>query len=136
MKRFTKWKRVLMKTQRLLNVRQRKKLPALYHFIHIISHKRQPLLWNITVELPQHKIGGRAKAMLVTRSRLHAVRYKHAYIKQKNYTDMKTLIAFSDTVDDEGIPYTEAEMNTFSENELPDKFSGSEYQVLIVAEKY
>lgn len=87
----------------------------------------------------QHKIGGRAKAMLATRSRLHAVRYKQAiddYIKQKNYTDMKTLVAFSGTVDDDGIPYTEVDMNKFSENELPDKFSTDEYQVLIVAEKY
>ena len=96
----------------------------------IVDHYRQST---------QHKIGGRAKAMLVTRSRLHAVRYKHAidaYIKHNNFTDMKTLVAFSGTVDDSGETYTETEMNEFSENELPDKFSTDEYQVLIVAEKY
>src|SRR5699024_1845526 len=48
----------------------------------------------------------------------------------------KTLVAFSGTVDDEGVPYTESEMNDINEAELPDKFSTDEYQVLIVAEKY
>src|SRR5699024_1966496 len=90
-------------------------------------------------KVTRHKIGGRAKAMLVTRSRLHAVRYKHAfdaYIKHNKYTDMKTLIAFSGTVEDDGDPYTEESMNDINEAELPDKFSTDEYQVLIVAEKY
>src|SRR5699024_9406959 len=96
----------------------------------IIEHFRQSV---------RHKIGGRAKAMLVTRSRLHAVRYKLAfdqYIKANHYTDLNTLIAFSGTVDDDGVEYTEAEMNNISEKELPDKFSTDEYQLLIVAEKY
>ncbi|GAA0607720.1 DEAD/DEAH box helicase family protein [Virgibacillus siamensis] len=96
----------------------------------IVEHYRQ---------VTQHKIDGKAKAMLVTRSRLHAVRYKRAfddYIKKQNYDDLKTLVAFSGTVDDDGVPYTEAEMNVINEAELPDKFSTDEYQVLIVAEKY
>jgi len=87
----------------------------------------------------RHKIGGRAKAMVVTRSRLHAVKYKLAiddYIKRNNYTDLQTLVAFSGTVEDDSISYTEPGMNEISEGELPDKFSTDEYQVLIVAEKY
>lgn len=46
----------------------------------------------------KHKIGGRAKAMVVTDGRLHAVRYKQAfdkYIAEKGYTDVRTLVAFS-----------------------------------------
>ena len=87
------------------------------------------------------KIGGRAKAMVVTSSRLHAVRYKQAfdhYISKKGYTHLKTLVAFSGTVIDEenGGQYTEAGFNHFSEGQLPEKFHGDEYQVLIVAEKY
>lgn len=96
----------------------------------MIEHYRQSV---------RHKIGGRAKAMVVTRSRLHAVRYKHAfddYIEKMNYTDLNTLIAFSGTVEDGGVPYTEAQINKFNEKELPEKFSTDEYQVLIVAEKY
>src|SRR5699024_12222309 len=87
----------------------------------------------------RHKMGGRATAIPATRSRLDAVKYKMAiddYIKKKKYTDLQTLVAFSGTVEDDGIPYTEAEMNEISEGELPDKFATDEYQVLIVAEKY
>ena len=48
-----------------------------------------------------HKIGGRAKAMVVTSSREHAVRYKtefDRYIAEKGYQGIKTLVAFSGTV--------------------------------------
>jgi type I restriction enzyme R subunit len=88
----------------------------------------------------RHKIGGRAKAMVVTRSRLHAVRYKQAcdaYITAKGYTDIRTLVAFSGKVIDEAkAEYTEAGMNGFGEKALPERFGTDEYQVLIVAEKY
>lgn len=90
-----------------------------------------------------HKIGGKAKAMVVTASRLHAVKYKLAfdkYIKDKDYRDLKTLVAFSGTVIDPENPtieYTEVGMNQgIREKELREKFSTDEYQVLIVAEKY
>lgn len=86
-----------------------------------------------------HQIGGQAKAMLVTGSRLHAVRYYFAfrdYIKLKGYTDLGVLVAFSGSVDDDGQEYTEEELNGFPESELPEKFASGEYQILIVAEKY
>ncbi len=88
------------------------------------------------------KIDGRAKAMVVTRSRLHAVRYKRAfdrYIAEKGYSYLKTLVAFSGSVDDPDIPdtsFTEPSMNGFSEKELPSRFTSPEFHVLIVAEKY
>lgn len=88
------------------------------------------------------KIGGHAKAMVVTRSRLHAVRMKEAidaYIAAKNYRHIAALVAFSGKVTDPDIPdreVTEAKMNGFSEGQLPKKFKTDEYQVLIVAEKY
>ncbi|WP_368754524.1 hypothetical protein, partial [Klebsiella pneumoniae] len=63
-------------------------------------------------ERTQHKLDGRAKAMLVTSSRLHAVRYKLAmddYIKRRHYKDMETLVAFSGKVEDgNDTPYTES----------------------------
>lgn len=105
---------------------------------HSIAQKTAVMLEHFRQSV-SHKIGGRAKAMVVTRSRLHAVRYKNAfddYIKQMNYRDLNTLIAFSGTVNDDGIPYTEAEMNSFGEKELPEQFAKDNYQVLIVAEKY
>jgi type I restriction enzyme R subunit len=105
---------------------------------HSIAQKAAVMIDHFRQSV-QHKIGGRAKAMVVTRSRLHAVRYKHAfddYMKSMNYNDLNTLIAFSGTVEDDGESYTEAGMNKFGEKELPEHFSSDEYQVLIVAEKY
>jgi len=90
----------------------------------------------------RHKIGGKAKAMVVTGSRLEAVKYKQSfdeYIRSKGY-DIKSLVAFSGEVKDDKVPdvtYTEVEMNDgVKEKELPDKFATSAYHVLLVAEKY
>lgn len=87
------------------------------------------------------KIDGSAKAMLVTRSRLHAVRYKQtidAYINEKQYKDIRTLVAFSGTVYDPDVPsseYSEYLLNHIKSTAIPEEFAKS-YQVLIVAEKY
>ncbi|WP_181641547.1 type I restriction endonuclease subunit R, partial [Nocardioides massiliensis] len=88
------------------------------------------------------KIDGAAQAMVVTRSRLHAVRTKQAidaYIKRKGYEDIRALVAFSGTVTDPDAPeiaYTEPMMNGFPESQLPKRFREDDYQVLVVAEKY
>jgi type I restriction enzyme R subunit len=80
--------------------------------------------------------------MVVTGSRLEAVRYKQSfdkYIKEKGYP-IKTLVAFSGMVTDEKIQdktYTEEGMNEgIRERELPERFATNEFQVLLVAEKY
>jgi type I restriction enzyme R subunit len=94
------------------------------------------------------KIGGHAKAMVVTRSRLHAVRMKQAidaYIAGKGYAGIAALVAFSGSVVDPDNPVdpddpekgvTESSMNGFGEAQLPKKFATDDYQVLVVAEKY
>lgn len=91
----------------------------------------------------RHKIGGRAKAMVVTSSREHAVRYKLAfdhYLKDKGYHDIRSLVAFSGDVTLKEFPdrkFTEVGMNHgIKERELPGKFATDEYRVLLVAEKY
>jgi len=112
-----------------------------------IAQKTEVMLEHFRTHT-RHKIGGRAKAMVVTGSRLHAVRYKQEFdrqIAEKAYADIKTLVAFSGTVDDPDVPgvsYTEPGMNPkingrpIGEKELPNKFAGADYHVLIVAEKY
>ncbi|GEK59407.1 restriction endonuclease subunit R [Marinococcus halophilus] len=105
---------------------------------HNISQKAEIMVEHFR-RVTRHKINGRAKAMVITGSRLHAVRYKHAfdkYIRSQGYTDLRTLVAFSGTVEDNGHPHTEAGMNDINEKELPEKFHSDDYQVLIVAEKY
>jgi type I restriction enzyme, R subunit len=88
----------------------------------------------------QGKIGGKAKAMVVTSSRLHAVRYKQAidaYIAQNGYRDLAALVAFSGRViDDQGGEFTETSMNRFPESQTAERFGSGDYQVLIVAEKF
>lgn len=87
------------------------------------------------------KIGGQAKAMVVTPSRLHAVKYVNAfkdYIKRISMEDkVKVLVAFSGEVYDIDTKtnYTEAGINKISESQLPEAFD-EDYNVLIVAEKY
>ena len=90
-----------------------------------------------------HELGGRAKAMIVTSSRLAAVKYKLAfdrYIKEQRYTGIRSLVAFSGTVEDPDLPglsYTEVAMNDgLAESELPETFGRGDYRVLLVAEKY
>lgn len=90
-----------------------------------------------------HELAGRAKAMVVTGSRLAAVKYKLAfdrYIKANGYTGIRSLVAFSGTVedpDDPGASYTEVSMNDgLAESELPETFERDDYRVLLVAEKY
>lgn len=106
---------------------------------HNISQKTEIMIEHFRNHTMK-KIGGEAKAMLVTASRLHAVRYKLAfdeYIKRKGYDDLKTLVAFSGTVKDGELEYKETQMNGgVSESQLPSKFDKDESKVLIVANKY
>lgn len=96
-------------------------------------------------QITMKKIGGKAKAMVVTSSRKHALRYYlefKDYIKEKGYDQepnkIKALVAFSGTVVDDFYPegITEVQLNGFGEKELPGKFDTPEYQVLLVADKY
>ncbi|WP_396216370.1 RNA-binding domain-containing protein [Gemmatimonas sp.] len=86
----------------------------------------------------QGEIGGKAKAMIVTRSRLHAVRYKLAvdkYLAERGYP-FKALVAFSGSVQDGGKTYTEAGMNGFPDTQTAKTFEQSEHRFLIVANKF
>ncbi len=127
------------------NVKRKKAAQALARFLrlhpHNLAQKTEVVVEHFN-SVTRHKIGGKAKAMVVTGSRLEAVRYKESfdrYIKEKGYP-IKTLVAFSGTVTDDKIldrTYTEEGMNGgIKEKELPEKFGTSEYQVLLVAEKY
>lgn len=85
------------------------------------------------------QLDGRAKAMIVTQSREHALRYWQQltrYIDAKGYFDLKALVAFSGDLNIDGNVWTEATANGFAETELPKKFDTDGYQVLVVAEKY
>jgi len=126
-------------------VERKKAAKALARFLklhpHNIAQKTEIMVEHFNAAT-RHKIGGHAKAMIVTGSRLEAVRYKQSfdhYIKSKGYR-IKSLVAFSGAVADDKIPdvnYTEEGMNLgVREKELPEKFATAEYHLLLVAEKY
>ena len=86
------------------------------------------------------KLAGNAKAMIVTSSRLHAVRYRiavDAHLKSIN-SPFKALVAFTDVVKDskDGKEYTEANMNGFPEAATADRFESDDCRFLIVASKF
>jgi type I restriction enzyme R subunit len=104
---------------------------------HTIGKKIEIMVGHFAGQV-QAKIKGHAKAMIVTRSRLHAVRYKlavDAYLKEHGHK-FKALVAFSGTVKDKGIEYTETGMNGFPETKTAETFKQDEYKILIVAEKF
>ena len=111
---------------------------------HNISQKTAIMLEHF-MNVTRHKIGGRAKAMVVTPSRLHAVRYVQEFkrqIKEKGLNDLEVLVAFSGEVKDNDDVFTEEGMNkdkegkTIKEKALPETFHADDYGILVVAEKY
>jgi type I restriction enzyme R subunit len=106
---------------------------------HAIGEKVRIIAEHFEAQV-QGQIGGMAKAMIVTRSRLHAVRYKLAVDKclAERGLPWKALVAFSGTVkdDDGGRSYTEAGMNGFAETQTAKAFERPECRFLIVANKF
>jgi type I restriction enzyme R subunit len=133
------------------NLPKKKAARALAKFMSLhpynIEQKTEVMVEHFRQKVMGH-LGGRAKAMVVTSSRLHAVRYMQAferYIAENKYTDIRALVAFSGTVKDPetGLEYTEPGMNMdcvggkpISERQLPERFASSDYQILLVANKY
>lgn len=87
------------------------------------------------------EINGQARAMLVTRSRLHAVRFKLKFdsIMQEMHLPYGALVAFSGTVKDSetGLEYTETSMNNLNGKvSIPEALKMPQFRILIVANKY
>ena len=110
----------------------------------VLDSQLQSMLEHF-MNVTRHKIGGRAKAMVVTPSRLHAVRYVQEFkrqIKEKGLNDLEVLVAFSGEVKDNDDVFTEEGMNkdkegkTIKEKALPETFHADDYGILVVAEKY
>ncbi len=91
----------------------------------------------------KHLLGGEAKAMVVTSSRLEAVRYKLAfekYVHSKGYDNVNAMVAFSGEVNDPDIPdhpFTENNMNpNLRGRDMRKAFDTNDYQVMLVANKF
>ncbi|MDR0704289.1 MAG: DEAD/DEAH box helicase family protein [Planctomycetaceae bacterium] len=124
---------------------KRKAMQAIGHFASLhptnLAQKTEIIIEHFR-QITSKQIGGKAKAMVVTSSRKHALRYYLAfkeYIQEKGYEKIiKPLVAYSGSVIDDNYPdgVSESQLNEFGEKELPDKFASDDYQVLLVADKY
>ncbi|PHR92217.1 MAG: DEAD/DEAH box helicase [Leeuwenhoekiella sp.] len=96
------------------------------HFIPQVVNTKKP------------KLKGKAKGMVVTQNIETAIRYHKAITRllAAKGNPFKALVAFSGSKEVDGIEYTEAEINGFSEAETKDKFDTDEYRLLVVANKY
>jgi type I restriction enzyme R subunit len=123
-----------------VSVREASKAIATYVTLHpsVVAQKAAIAVEHFR-RSTRDAIGGRAKAMAVCRSRLSAVRFKLAvddYANEHGYGDVKALVAFSGTVNDGGIDFTEPNMNGFPESQTAARFAEDDYRILVVAEKF
>jgi len=123
---------------------KRKAVRAVARFVslhpHNLAQKTEVMVEHFR-EITSKKIGGKAKAMVVTSSRLHAKRYFFEfkkYIREKGYNWIKVLVAFSGSVKDDDFPegISEPQLTGFGEKQLPEVFDKGDYRILLVAEKY
>ncbi|MFU2192209.1 MAG: type I restriction endonuclease subunit R [Methanobacterium sp.] len=101
--------------------------------------KKTEIMLDHFMNSTYNKIKGKARAMVVTRSRLHAVLYKKAfdkYIKEEGFP-IKTLLAITGEVKHDEQIYSESSMNDLSRNKsIESAFEEDPYRILIVANKY
>jgi type I restriction enzyme R subunit len=124
-------------------VDKRRAHQQLRHFVEThkvsIKQKARVMIDHFREEVVRKgKVGGRARAMVVTRSRELAIRYYWAfqtYLGELN-SSMQAIVAFSDTKKVDGQEYTEAKLNGFSGDKIPDQFRKKPYRFLVVADKY
>lgn len=127
------------------NLNKKKAAKAIGRFVSLHPHnlaQKTEIIIEHFKNIVSKTIGGKAKAMLVCGSRLHAKRYFeeiNKYIKNKGYDNsIKILVAFSGKVMDDNYPdgVSEPELTGFNEKELPNVFVKDDYKLLIVADKY
>jgi type I restriction enzyme R subunit len=106
---------------------------------HTITEKTKIILEHFT-DHTVNKMNGRSRGMVVTRSRLHCVRFKLEFDKQMKEMGLpyRSLVGFSGTVYDEdsGLEYTESKMNGFPERETEERLKYPENRILIVNNKF
>jgi type I restriction enzyme, R subunit len=88
--------------------------------------------------LALHKIGGQARAMVVTSGIERAIHYFHAvrdYLEERK-SPYQAIVAFSGEYDYGGLTVTEASLNGFSSNDIADRIREDPYRFLICADKF
>jgi type I restriction enzyme, R subunit len=88
--------------------------------------------------LSLNKIGGRARSMVVTSGIARAIQYFHAiqdYLRERK-SPYRAIVAFSGEHEYHGVNVTEASLNGFPSNQIPDKIEEDPYRFLVCADKF
>jgi len=148
LKNYMSWKRYYKLIKRTdisdKEYEKKKTVRLLSSYVDLQDHaieKKARIMIEHFVSQSQNEIQGKARAMLVTRSRLHAVRYKRKFddIMREMKLPYGALVAFSGTVTDSetGQDYTKENMNNLGGRiDIPDAFKLPQYRILIVANMY
>ncbi len=108
---------------------------------HSVKQKARIVVDHFRVQMAE-RLGGKSKGMLVTRSRLHAVRY---FVAIRDYlteigAPFKCLVAFTGKIEDkeDGGIYTEGQLNEggYADDKITDAFDTDEFRLIVVASKY
>lgn len=85
-----------------------------------------------------HKVGGQARAMVVTSSIIRAIEFYYAITKQleEMHSPYKAIVAFSGEKEYCGKMVTEAIINGFPSSEIEKKIEKDPYRILVVANKF
>ena len=106
---------------------------------HAIREKAEIMVDHFHAQVIGHrKIGGQARAMVITNGIVRAIQYFHAfkdYLKERK-SPYEPIVAFSGEHEYGGKKVTEATLNGFSSSQIPDKVQQDPYRFLIVADKF
>ncbi len=106
---------------------------------HAIRQKAEIMVDHFHEQVAaRRKIGGQARAMVVTSGIERAIQYYHAFVAylRELKSPYKAIVAFSGEHEYDGQKVTEASLNGFPSSQIPDQFEDDPYRFLIVAEKF
>lgn len=106
---------------------------------HAIRQKAEIMVDHFHNNVISHqKIGGKARAMVITNGIKRAIQYYHAFqaylIERKS--PYKAIVAFSGEHEYDNVKVTEASLNGFPSSRIADEFKEDPYRFLIVADKF
>ena len=106
---------------------------------HAIRLKSEIMVDHFHTQVLSHgKIGGRARAMVVTNGIKRAIQYFHAirdYLKERK-SRYQAIVAFSGEHEYGGAKVSESTLNGFPSNKIAERFQEDPYRFLVCAEKF
>ena len=103
-------------------------------------HQKAAIIVNHfhTMVIDKGKVGGKARAMVVTSSIIRAIEfyYEISRLLEERKSPYKAIVAFSGTKEWQGKIVTEADINGFPSKDIEDNMSEDPYRILVVADKF